>query len=127
MKDNETSAPGLTQEDRNVIQGAADFLRLRGFNNYPEALEAILTRASAATVALHVEGEHFVHGTPEATALAQAKFYKADAATVGEVSGIEPMRYDALEQAASEARSHIESECKKIGVGKAAQQQGENK
>ncbi|CAJ0693051.1 hypothetical protein [Ralstonia mannitolilytica] len=47
------------------------------------------------------------------------------AATVAEPSKIEPMRYDALEKAASEARAHIESECEKIGVGKAAQQQAE--
>uniref|UniRef100_C6BC87 Uncharacterized protein n=1 Tax=Ralstonia pickettii (strain 12D) TaxID=428406 RepID=C6BC87_RALP1 len=49
----------------------------------------------------------------------------ASAATVAEPSKIEPMRYDALEKAASEARAHIESECEKIGVGKAAQQQAE--
>lgn len=50
---------------------------------------------------------------------------RASAATVAEPSKIEPMRYDALEKAASEARAHIESECEKIGVGKAAQQQAE--
>lgn len=55
----------------------------------------------------------------------QRALTRASAATVAEPSKIEPMRYDALEKAASEARAHIESECEKIGVGKAAQQQAE--
>lgn len=78
----EASAPGVSDDEITDVwikHGGP----LNG-NNFHSFARAILTRASATTVSLHVEGEHFVHGTPEATALAQAKFYKADAATVGE-------------------------------------------
>ncbi|MGL6155959.1 MAG: hypothetical protein ACRC1O_05045 [Ralstonia mannitolilytica] len=89
----EASAPRLSEADRNVIESAIREVELSCQYALAEDLRAILTRASAATVA--------------------------------EPSKIEPMRYDALEKAASEARAHIESECEKIGVGKAAQQQAE--
>jgi len=45
--------------------------------DFLKAVRAILSRASSSQVALHVGGEHFVYGTPEATAIVQEALYRA--------------------------------------------------